>query len=289
MCGIFCAVSCRNPIWPSTDLEQLLKQRGPDSSGAYDVRFQCSGHDGNGQPSQTSHITFFSTVLNLRGQIAVHQPCRPEGSQSVLCWNGEAWTIDGSVPVGNDTELVFRLLEEATRTCVIASDRQQETVQRTALMAQCIARINGPYAFVFYDSVNHLLFFGRDFLGRRSLLTKLTEDGSLIISSATDALNSAGWNDVDADGLYYIDLARPEQPMVSTGDVPRIGLYPMMRVPYFSAQDTLHVQAENVGPLGHSLSPKAHGKVGASNSLLEQAAALRSQPTKQRSLFRASS
>jgi hypothetical protein len=50
------------------------------------------------------------------------------------------------------------------------------------------------------------LFFGRDILGRRSLLRRLTNYGDLIISSVSDGHHDGGWAEIEADGVYCIDL-----------------------------------------------------------------------------------
>ncbi|KAK3112814.1 hypothetical protein LTR53_010495, partial [Teratosphaeriaceae sp. CCFEE 6253] len=76
-------------------------------------------------------------------------------------------------------------------------------------MAKVLAQIAGPYAVVYYDQANRVLFFGRDFLGRRSLLTRITADGELQISSvaaAEDTGCATAWSEIEADGLHYIDL-----------------------------------------------------------------------------------
>jgi len=75
--------------------------------------------------------------------------------------------------------------------------------------AKALAEISGPYAFVYHDASNGILFFGRDFLGRRSLLTLTTADGDLLISSvAGEQCKSEDppWFEVEADGVYYVDL-----------------------------------------------------------------------------------
>ncbi|TKA80319.1 hypothetical protein B0A55_02205 [Friedmanniomyces simplex] len=78
------------------------------------------------------------------------------------------------------------------------------------MTAKALARITGPYALVYHDSSNDILYLGRDFLGRRSLLIKTTVDGALLISSVAGPVSGqeeTPWSEVEADGLYYIDLA----------------------------------------------------------------------------------
>jgi asparagine synthetase B (glutamine-hydrolysing) len=232
MCGIFCSTSRRSSVQPSPELQELLGNRGPDSTGERVVAV-----DG-------LFVTFYSTVLSLRGDTTVRQPLQKATSDSGLCWNGEAWTIDGQPTLGNDTEQVFDLLLEATRQPTQATTRTEEALARARTISAFNSRIAGPYAFVFYDAGNGMLFFGRDFLGRRSLLTKTTDDGDVIISSVTDAPSSAGWAEIEADGVYCLDLLTE----TANGSISH-GLPRPLSVPYVFAGEV----------------PQASGSVGLSS------------------------
>jgi asparagine synthetase B (glutamine-hydrolysing) len=69
-----------------------------------------------------------------------------------------------------------------------------------------LSSIRGPYAFVFYDAVHRRVYYGRDCLGRRSLLRKTTQDNSLVLSSVCDNASGDTWAEVEADGIYVVDL-----------------------------------------------------------------------------------
>lgn len=201
MCGIFCAISRSHAVWPSRSLQTRLDSRGPDSSGRHE-HFVASSN---------LHVTFHSTVLAMRGDTVVQQPLRADNDAGTLCWNGEAWIIAGITTVGdNDTQKVFQQLLDATsgapaRTSALL-DSTEYAASRSGIVVECLSQVAGPYAFVFHDSANDMLYFGRDFLGRRSLLTKPTDDGSLLISSVADGNATVGWSEVEADGVYCIDL-----------------------------------------------------------------------------------
>lgn len=234
MCGIFCAVSCHKPVWPSPELQERLEKRGPDGSSrkAFTVP-----HPGE-QPQPETHITFFSTVLSLRGETTVQQPYQTDTSQSTLCWNGEAWSVKGVPPGGNDTSAVFHLLDDEEGASHVPTDvalRLDQRTRRAAIIARRLSQIAGPYAFVFHDAVHGLLFYGRDFLGRRSLLTKLDHEGDLLITSTPD--DSGGWSEVEADGINCLDLFSGPSDAVDRVEAAPGGRHAVTQVPYHHAGD----------------------------------------------------
>ena len=196
MCGIFCSLSRHGYIIPDANTQQLLQNRGPDHTGQHQILIKSSQVNEDEASSQL-HTTFLSTVLSLRGSTVVAQPLIDEASRSVLCWNGEAWSIDDHVVAGNDSEIVFAQLLGA---CAGSPDAA------TSAVIRLLSSIRGPYAFVFYDALNRRLYYGRDCLGRRSLLKKSTQHGTLILSSVCDNASGEAWTEVEADGIYIVDL-----------------------------------------------------------------------------------
>jgi asparagine synthetase B (glutamine-hydrolysing) len=80
--------------------------------------------------------------------------------------------------------------------------------------------IEGPFAFVYYDAGAGRVFFGRDRLGRRSLLMAPTEGGGLALCSVAGQTEE-GWEEVEADGVYVVTLgveATPERHDWVVGD-----------------------------------------------------------------------
>ncbi|KAK3639994.1 hypothetical protein LTR56_012168 [Elasticomyces elasticus] len=210
MCGIWCAVTTHDHIHPNKEIQQLLERRGPDSSCSTEFTLSRETHSGE---SQTVYTTVHSTVLALRGDTAVKQPFGT-ATGATLCWNGEAWEIAGERPVfDNDTVAVAKLLDGVvTRTHSSHSNGTLISAKQAELVAEAMAQISGPYAFVFYDPSNGMLYFGRDFLGRRSLLWRTAGDGELLLSSVAGPMSPGDehpWTEVEADGLYYVDLASP--------------------------------------------------------------------------------
>ena len=208
MCGIFFSYSQKEHEAPSEKLLDDLRKRGPDSVG---TRSRTGSMERTTtqleSKEQTCNLNFVSTVLSLRGECIVGQPLEDSKSGSLLCWNGEAWRIGNEIVQGNDAEAVFSLLLNAAQSCnVNASDRLSSYDQSKQNIFETIATITGPYAFVFYDAQSTRVFYGRDALGRRSLLIKSYGVGSLGISSVSDATDAHGWIEVEADGINMLDI-----------------------------------------------------------------------------------
>jgi asparagine synthetase B (glutamine-hydrolysing) len=190
MCGIFFALSRHGHIAPDESTHALLRNRGPDHTGLHQP--VLSREDGT-----ELHATFLSTVLSLRGTEIVSQPLVDASTASVLCWNGEAWSINRDAVTGNDSKLVFDRLLKA---CADASRSSKSAV------VELLSHIRGPYAIVFYDATNNHIYYGRDCLGRRSLLHTSTPDGALVLSSVCDNATGEAWAEVEANGIYFVDL-----------------------------------------------------------------------------------
>lgn len=182
MCGIYAVISQNAPEKITGDLETCLRSRGPDHIGSLTI----SAEDDD----SPLYIALTSTVLALRGDHTTVQPLLDSSSGSALCWNGEAWRIQGQPVSGNDGEVVLSKLSAA-------SAGGQEAILDT------LRAIEGPFAFVFVDKPSKMLYYGRDRLGRRSLLVK--PDSPFQLSSIPDT-SSAGWLEVEADGCYSIPL-----------------------------------------------------------------------------------
>lgn len=182
MCGIHAAISHNAPDPISGTLETCLRSRGPDHLGSLTIHLAD-----NDAPL---FVALTSTVLALRGNHTTAQPLLDRDSGSALCWNGEAWRIHGEPVNGNDGEIVLSKL-------AAASALGQEAILDT------LRAVEGPFAFVFVDKPNKTLYYGRDRLGRRSLLVK--PNSPFQLSSISDA-SSTGWLEVEADGCYSISL-----------------------------------------------------------------------------------
>lgn len=185
MCGILFHLSRKQPLKdPCSALLGLLSRRGPDSCAT--VTFERDG----------AHLRFTSTVLSLRGKELTKQPLVDGDGRSVLCWNGEAWRVNGRTlhPDVNDAILVQKSFLRA-----LSADNSDEAILGV------LRSVEGPYAFVLYDGIRGHVWFGRDVLGRRSLLLS-EKDGEMVIASVGDSGSEKGWKEVEADGVYVLEL-----------------------------------------------------------------------------------
>jgi asparagine synthetase B (glutamine-hydrolysing) len=162
MCGIFFSIAKGQPLPPNEDTAAHLRARGPDAFRTVSIKTREADRI----------LTFSSSVLALRGDDIQEQPLCDEENGSVFCWNGEAWKSDNEVVVVNDSRLVFHKLLSAT-----AAEHPPTAI------AQVLSNLAGPFAFVFYDGRTSTAYFGRDGLGRRSLIIREDDDKSLSICS----------------------------------------------------------------------------------------------------------
>ena len=213
MCGIFFSCSEKTDLSPSNVMLNCLKRRGPDDEHVVQRQLKTF-NDVNSPLNKVLYLTFVSTVLSFRGDQVVHQPLEDPSSGSLLCWNGEAWKINGTIVVGNDAQLIFSLLLNATEgENVEPSNRSIAYSQALQATINVISSISGPYSFVFYDARRQRIFYGRDVLGRRSLLSATAEDGVIKLSSICDGSVSDPWTEVEANGIYMLDLTTGPTPI----------------------------------------------------------------------------
>lgn len=219
MCGIyFSLTAAADPVLLDKDLLYLLTKRGPDegsySIGVRDADLNLFNCEGSGR----LWLSFASTVLSMRGDDIVRQPLTDSGrTGSIFAWNGDAWKINGqSISDRNDTELVFNHLLRATTQDYPTADYSGVS-NPTQRVADAISKITGPFAFVFYDAVNSRLYFGRDCLGRRSLVWGLDPAGKFTICSLDGGLDKpTSSQEVEADGIYMIELKHEKLAAPST-------------------------------------------------------------------------
>jgi len=131
-------------------------------------------------------LTFTSSVLHLRGQEVTVQPLVSKGGD-VLCWNGEVWQ---GLEVHDDENDGLKLLDKLTTGTAVW---------------KVMEGIEGPWAMAYFSSKDSKLWFGRDCLGRRSLLRKsIPESNSLLLSSV--GVDMREWEEVGVNGLWHLDL-----------------------------------------------------------------------------------
>lgn len=191
MCGIFFCVSAKAYATLDVQDEGRLRARGPDALQAHTAVVESK--------SRQWCLTFISSVLALRGDKVVPQPVIDDLTGSVFCWNGEAWSYDTAIVSGNDTQVISAHLFNAV---------QKEADSESAVL-DVLSKITGPYAFVFYDAKAATVYFGRDNLGRRSLLTQHgSESTELTVSSIPMSSKHSPAREVDTLHIHKIDLSQ---------------------------------------------------------------------------------
>lgn len=150
-----CAINCS--IYKQDRLDEdftLIKRRGPDHFEQ--LKLQCNGYT----------VSFTSSVLHMTGSVICPQPVVSD--RFIFLWNGELYAGFERSAEESDTMILFNAL-----SCPNA------TVERV------FDQIQGEYSFVLFDIQKSILYFGRDFFGRRSLLLRQDEDLIEIASIAT--------------------------------------------------------------------------------------------------------
>ena len=216
MCGIYISLSSGRRHPPSEELKRDLSCRGPHISGRINSLTTHDAQEDIKDGPVPVKFFIFSTVLALRGTSKVAQPIRDRDSGAFLCWNGEAWKISGIPVEGNDALAVSSRLFKCTAELDAVKDDKDHTlpsdgldpVQRAALQAYSheISKIAGPFAFVFWSDKHKLLLFGRDCLGRRSLVCKVNLSQGFVISSICGTGQPGDWIEVATKGLYYMNF-----------------------------------------------------------------------------------
>lgn len=238
MCGIYCSISSGGTVLCSNETRELLKARGPDSEIELSFPSSSCASAPSEKGKEMFHTNVLCTVLALRGDAIESQPVRSQESESFLCWNGEAWKQNGQVIAGNDSRQVFNSLN---RACLSTHLLDRDHVY------DALTSIAGPFAFVFFDAQSSRILYGRDRLGRRSLLTQPLLDGGIAFCSITDDPRSPGWKEVESGGVHVIDVLNPSIPKYWPWPANRLNISPALpqgQVPLLGASSPVVFQLD---------------------------------------------
>ncbi|XP_015608503.1 asparagine synthetase domain-containing protein 1 [Cephus cinctus] len=189
MCGIYCCVSpcktendschnCRVNIEEWKLCKDLISARGPDKmiENVESLTSEWCGH-------------FVGSVLWMQGTNLISQPCT-DGNGNILLWNGDVFY--GTLANGNTCDTLNIL----------------NTLKSTDNVLSTLRKVQGPYSFIYYQKSSKHLYFGRDFIGRHSLLVKMNyATDSLLLSSVANK-QSKDFIEVPAIGIFIIDLCK---------------------------------------------------------------------------------
>ncbi|XP_076644419.1 asparagine synthetase domain-containing protein 1 [Halictus rubicundus] len=182
MCGIFCHVSQNyknNPQVPNEwdRCKDLIVARGPDN---FAERIERLNEDWCGH--------FAASVLWMQGYNLNVQPV-VDSFGNILLWNGDVFS--GTLAQDNicDTDAILNSLQSSSNVMSVFQE------------------IQGPYSFIYFQKSNNCLYFGRDIIGRHSLLLKSnTDENSLTLMSVANK-QIKGIVEVPAIGLFMMNLS----------------------------------------------------------------------------------
>lgn len=117
---------------------------------------------------QKYQISMFSSVLSLR-QPFTSQPIH--NNDFILQFNGELY--NQQTLLTNDTNYICDLLQQ---------NLNLSNCSRSQAIFNTLYSLSGEFAFVIYDLQSNLIYFGRDSIGKRSLLYSY-QNNQLLISS----------------------------------------------------------------------------------------------------------
>ncbi|GJQ10263.1 hypothetical protein GpartN1_g2054.t1 [Galdieria partita] len=178
--------------WKDTT-NHFLQRRGPDSfqTKQYSLQYQRT-------------LELAAGVLSLRGNKVVEQPLE-DAFGNVLLFNGELYD-DSMNQSENDTLLLSKLLGQLVYRHKNSARNSLKPLYAEIL--ELLDSLPGPWSFIYYISSLRCLIFGRDVIGRRSLLLGRTKDSqSLFISSVLpqEAACSGCLIELAPLGLYFIE------------------------------------------------------------------------------------
>ena len=166
MCGIVGIVSLKRPVDRDAlvRMRDALRHRGPDSAGEWVAADGAVG---------LAHRRL--RILDLTA--AGHQPMTDAAEQTWIVFNGEIYNF----------QILRRELEAAGYTFRSTGDTEVLLNAYRHWGTDCLARLNGMWAFAIWDAARRQLFFARDRVGKKPLYYSHTP-GRLSIASQATAL-----------------------------------------------------------------------------------------------------
>jgi asparagine synthetase B (glutamine-hydrolysing) len=170
-----------------------------------------------------------------------------ENDNNLRCHRGDMVELISSMTVEeeqSDTILVTELLAEA-----IATSQQSGSCEHEAI-SNAIGRIHGEFAFILSIPSSYCVYYGRDCLGRRSLLVNKSFPGVIVLSSvAIGSLMSNGqqipngndWEELPPGIVYRIDIRTGYQTSLPLARVVNIAILNILSVQTDSAEAAAEV------------------------------------------------
>ncbi|XP_012218385.1 asparagine synthetase domain-containing protein 1 [Linepithema humile] len=180
MCGIFCSIhQSRNESESSKQwnlCKELVTARGPDYLKETHVSLS---HDWHGY--------FAAAVLWMQGLEMTPQPSL-DNSGNLLLWNGDLFSGCLAKDDVCDTNIIL------------------DELQSTTNIIPVLRKIEGPYSLVYYQKSSNMLYFGRDIIGRHSLLLKVDNEANSLMLTSIANKKMKGIIEVPAIGIFVMNL-----------------------------------------------------------------------------------
>lgn len=181
MCGIVGFISENRNTNLIDNFVKDIEHRGPDSKNHLIVEVH------------KKYLHIGSARLAIRGGSKENMPMESE-SKNILAYNGEVFDIDilektlgNNINYPSDTRLLLDLFSHNIEN---------------------VKKVNGMFAFAFYDNTKQKLYLGRDLLGIKPLYYAIKKNGDVFFSSEISSLikNSSGEYSLNQDSLIDIFL-----------------------------------------------------------------------------------
>ncbi|KAK4779918.1 hypothetical protein SAY87_016024 [Trapa incisa] len=193
-------------VFSVDDLKSALQRRGPDSVGSKKLILNISSsaeeqvsdtciesevdHDTDNRnhcfKNFLGEMHFIGATLQLRGVEPVPQPF-VDDSGNILVYNGE---IFGGILIEKDCNDGETLLQYLGGCCPCSShdfSGSCKVLEKKSSVPEVLSQIKGPWALIYWQECSKTLWFGRDALGRRSLLVHWPsqQDSRFLLSSVS--------------------------------------------------------------------------------------------------------
>lgn len=193
MCGIAGFIG-HDPRLDEALLRRLLDaqaHRGPDDRG---ILFREEpGGDGR-PPLRVGMAHNRLSILDLSA--AGHQPMGDDGGVRWICYNGEFYNSPGERNVLKQQGETFRSSSDTEVLLRLCANLGVE---------KAVTRVNGMFAFGYYDAEARTLTLCRDRAGQKPLFYLMLPDGSLVYASEIPALLATGLVNADAIDIQAFD------------------------------------------------------------------------------------
>nr|CAD7400783.1 unnamed protein product [Timema poppensis] len=158
------------------DVSECLCRRGPDASSRYEVQ---------GVPGYKAQ--FVGSVLWMQGRQLFGQPAI-DNKGNVLLWNGDIFggKLSGDTET-SDTKVLLDALGEVP-------------------LLQVMCTVRGPYSFIYWNNTSKRLWFGRDRIGRHSLLWQINTLSKMLALTSVAKKSRPEFQEVPACGIFCAHL-----------------------------------------------------------------------------------